>query len=536
MKHPPCKSEATRFKMTNQVKTEIVFETEARDVKGIGVTVIVTLYNYEAYIKNALDSVFRQTHSNIELIVVDDASQDSSQAIVRTWLEQNGARFSQAKLLSHLNNSGPSQARNTAFANAKYEYVFVLDADNEIYSDAIAKLLSVCILSGAETAYSQIEKFGDESGMYIGGFWNPTAFARGNYIDAMALIKKSAWLAAGGYSYFQIPGWEDYDLWCKFVELGFRGVFMPEILCRYRVHGSSMLRQTTNPNVKQLKLEMTKRHPWLRLSEFAELHHRDQLPEGIEKTFARPAYASTKMGIGNTSRLFHFRSDTVDMAVLKQIFVDKMYDLRSLQRFPQLAAFAENQQSKGFRPLIIDAGANIGASALYFSVGFPKGLVVAIEPERENFALLAQNVSGLNVISVFGAIASCSGLATVVDPGLGPWAYRTKMLDPNDQLSNTVPQITINQIYESFHSNSVPFIVKIDIEGAEKDLFSGNTEWVDRTPLIVIELHDRFFPKEDRISDSFFSCVSKLKRDLYSAGELTFSIAKDFEFPNSFSE
>src|SRR5471030_118232 len=120
MKHPPCKSEATRFKMTNQVKTEIVFETEALDVKGIGVTVIVTLYNYEAYIKNALDSVFRQTHSNIELIVVDDASQDSSQAIVRTWLEQNGARFSQAKLLSHLNNSGPSQARNTAFANAKY--------------------------------------------------------------------------------------------------------------------------------------------------------------------------------------------------------------------------------------------------------------------------------------------------------------------------------------------------------------------------------------------------------------------------------
>ncbi len=519
--------------MKNQVKTEIVIETEARHVKGIGVTVIVTLYNYEAYIKNALDSVFRQTHSNIELIVVDDASQDSSLAIGRTWLKQNGARFSQAKLLSHLSNCGVSQARNTAFANARNDYVFVLDADNEIYSDAIAKLLSACISSGAETAYSQIEKFGGELGILTGDFWNPTGFARGNYIDAMALIKKSAWLAAGGYSYFEIPGWEDYDLWCKFVELGFRGVFVPEILCRYRVHRLSLLRQTTNPNEKQLRLEMMKRHPWLRLNEVAELHHRDLLPEGIEKTFARPAYASTKIEIGNASRLFHFRLDTVDAAVLKQIFVEKMYDLRSLQQFPQLAAFAEFQQSKGVRPLIIDAGANIGASALYFSIGFPKGLVVAIEPERDNFALLAQNVSGLNVTSIFGAIAACSGLATVVDPGLGPWAYRTKSVDPNDRLSNTVPQITINQIYESFHSDSIPFIVKIDIEGAEKDLFSRNTEWVDRTPLIVIELHDRFFPKEDRISDSFFSCVSKLKRDLYSVGELTFSIAKDFEFPNS---
>src|SRR5262245_3459619 len=103
--------------MTTQVKTEIVFETEARDVEGIGVTVIVTLYNYEAYIKNALDSVLRQSHSNIELIVVDDASQDTSQVTARTWFEQNAARFSQARLLSHLKNCGLAQARNTAFAN-----------------------------------------------------------------------------------------------------------------------------------------------------------------------------------------------------------------------------------------------------------------------------------------------------------------------------------------------------------------------------------------------------------------------------------
>src|SRR5262249_37867455 len=240
------------------------FETKKQDAKGVGVTVTVTLYNYERYIKIALDSVFNQSHSNIELIIVDDASTDSSQALARSWLEQNGARFSQAKLLLHLNNYGLAQARNTAFVNATNEYVFVLDADNEIYPEAIAKLLSACISERAEVAYSLIEKFGEVAGKG-GDVWDPSRLAKYNYIDAMALIRKSAWLKAGGYTPFKIPGWEDYDLWCKFVELGFRGVFVREFLCRYRVHKRSMLQTTTNPNVYQIKLEMKMRHPWLRL-------------------------------------------------------------------------------------------------------------------------------------------------------------------------------------------------------------------------------------------------------------------------------
>jgi glycosyltransferase involved in cell wall biosynthesis len=131
--------------MTVPVDTETVFETKARDLDGEGVTVIVTLYNYQAFIRNALDSVVRQNHPNIELVVVDDGSQDNSRATAREWLEENGTRFSQARLLSHTKNSGLAQARNTAFLAATNEFVFVLDADNEIYPDAIAKLLAACM-------------------------------------------------------------------------------------------------------------------------------------------------------------------------------------------------------------------------------------------------------------------------------------------------------------------------------------------------------------------------------------------------------
>jgi len=259
------KYEVAESNMTAQGEAQIVFTTEKRDLQGIGVTVVVTLYNYEAYIKNALDSVFSQSYPNIELVVVDDASHDGSLDTARWWLEQNSARFSRAILLTHLKNAGVARARNSAFANATNEYVFVLDADNELKPEAIAKLLSACISAGTQAAYSRIEKFGEETGT-LGGVWKPSALARGNYIDAMALIRKSAWKAAGGYDgTISVQGWEDYDLWCKFVELGFKGEFVPESLCRYRVHRTSMLRVETNPKIDKLKLEMRQRHPWLKL-------------------------------------------------------------------------------------------------------------------------------------------------------------------------------------------------------------------------------------------------------------------------------
>jgi glycosyltransferase involved in cell wall biosynthesis len=242
----------------------IAFETKKHDAEGVGVTIIITLYNYEQYIETALDSVLKQSYPNIELVVVDDCSKDASLAAAHKWLQQNGDRFTQARLLSHLSNSGLAQARNTAFENAENDYVFVLDADNEIYPDAISKLLAVCISEKAEAAYSRLEKFGEATGLG-GDVWDPARLARGNYIDAMALIKKSAWQEVGGYTKMKIPGWEDYDLWCKFVEHGFHGTFVPELLCRYRVHKSSMLQATTNPNLESVKSEMAERHPWLQL-------------------------------------------------------------------------------------------------------------------------------------------------------------------------------------------------------------------------------------------------------------------------------
>lgn len=162
-------------------------------------------------------------------------------------------------------------ARNSGIAWTSEPFIFMLDADNRIRPPALSRLRAALQYSGASFAYSQLARFGAEVGVGPAApadIWEPSRLREGNYIDAMALIRRDALGRAGGYRVSAVEeGWEDYDLWCRFAEMGLEGVFIPELLCEYRVHDSSMLRTRTNPNGKELMAEMALRHPALFLAE-----------------------------------------------------------------------------------------------------------------------------------------------------------------------------------------------------------------------------------------------------------------------------
>jgi glycosyltransferase involved in cell wall biosynthesis len=246
------------------IAADTVFEEEREPRPGTGVSVVVTLFNYANFVISALDSVREQTHGNLELIVVNDRSTDASEAVVKAWMAANSWRFARTVLLTNVKNYGLATSRNTGFDVARNEFVFVLDADNQIYPRAVARLLAACELTGDPAAYSQLEMFDEERGTGTAYVWDPDRLARYNFIDAMALVRRSVWQRLGGYGHFETAGWEDYDLWCRFVEHGLVATFVPQILCRYRVHGKSMLRTETNQNVLGVMAEMLVRHPWLR--------------------------------------------------------------------------------------------------------------------------------------------------------------------------------------------------------------------------------------------------------------------------------
>ena len=176
--------------------------------------------------------------------------------------------------------------------------------------------------------------------------------------------------------------------------------------------------------------------------------------------------------------------------------------------------------------MVVDRALASSHPAIYFTGNLPKALVIAIEPDIENFTLLCKNVEGLNVEPIHGAISSAAGHARVYDPGQGHWGYRTEPIAERD-VAVTVARVTINDIYRS-HETCFPFMAKIDIEGAEQDLFSDSIEWIALTPLLIVELHDWLLPK-GRTSRPFLECISKLDRDFVSIGEDIYSIANDLD-------
>lgn len=232
------------------------------------VTVCISLYNYQNYILETLESVYKQTLPLIDLVMVDDASKDTSSTVAHQWLEQRQSRFNTVRLIRHLQNSGLSAARNTAISLVETPFVFILDADNHLYPRCLARCIETLEATDAAFAYPLIEQFEAAHGIMGNRIWSRERLARENYIDAMALIRRSALLEVGGYT--SMPyGWEDYDLWCKFAEHDYIGVLVPEILARYRVHYASMLRDITNKSgtIERVKADMMQRHPWLQFED-----------------------------------------------------------------------------------------------------------------------------------------------------------------------------------------------------------------------------------------------------------------------------
>jgi FkbM family methyltransferase len=231
-----------------------------------------------------------------------------------------------------------------------------------------------------------------------------------------------------------------------------------------------------------------------------------------------------RVHLGPVTRDFWYRPDSSDGPVVQQIFVREEYNLDHLARYPELKAYYERKSARGQRGLIIDGGANIGASSVAFALGWPRSMITAIEPDTGNFKLLMANTGGLPITCVHGALSASPGKARVVDIGRGEWAYQTRRVADAEHEDDAIPCVTIDEIYRDNAKRCFPFIVKIDIEGAEADVFAANTDWVAATPLILIEPHDWLMPRGGT-SRGFLKCIAEQDRDFLIIGENICSIS-----------
>jgi FkbM family methyltransferase len=206
-----------------------------------------------------------------------------------------------------------------------------------------------------------------------------------------------------------------------------------------------------------------------------------------------------------------------DLGVYYQVFINKDYDLSRFALGIRIAELHKSFLAQRKQPLIIDAGANIGASAVWFATSFPKSRLVAIEPAPGNCELLKRNCAGIDLELFAGGISSQDGTMYLSDPGCGDWAFRVV-----EKGSVEVPVFSASRIVDSeIRKSAVPFICKVDIEGGEDHLFRENTGWTDKFPLLIVELHDYMLPGGAR-SKGLLTCLSKSDFDVVPHGENVF--------------
>ena len=171
------------------------------------------------------------------------------------------------------------------------------------------------------------------------------------------------------------------------------------------------------------------------------------------------------------------RARTSDRWVFRQIFLEREYSCLDDVREPGL---------------VVDCGANVGYSAAYFLARFPTCRVIAVEPDPANFEQLRRNVRpfGDRCTPVHAAVWSHPGDLVVRDAGYrggGSWAMQVA---ERAEAGTRVRGVDIGTLLDDSGHERIS-ILKIDVEGAEAEIFSSGYEgWIDRVDNLVIELHD----------------------------------------------
>ncbi len=193
---------------------------------------------------------------------------------------------------------------------------------------------------------------------------------------------------------------------------------------------------------------------------------------------AKYGYGEHRLSVPGLRGPLLLRARTSDRVTFQKIFVDGEY------------AF-----ELGINPrVIIDGGANVGYSTLFFADRYPQALVIAMEPEAENFRLLRFNTAAYpNVRPIQKALWPRSTHLVMENPQGEPYAFRVRETDQPRE--GTIPATTIEELLREVGAESLD-LLKLDIEGSEKELFEdpARDHWLARNHALILELHDGFKP------------------------------------------
>jgi FkbM family methyltransferase len=200
------------------------------------------------------------------------------------------------------------------------------------------------------------------------------------------------------------------------------------------------------------------------------------------------------------------RTGTSDFPTFVQVFITHEYELRQ----PLKPRF------------IIDAGANVGYASVYFANRYPEAKITAVEPEASNVAILRENIATYpNINLVQAGLWYQNMLLIIGNPEGEKWLFQVKEADNDQELSaDCIQAVTITDLLTAAGTDQID-ILKMDIEGAEKEVFAHSQEWLDKVGMIVVELHDNLKPG---CSETFYQAIANHPFSEYRQGENVFLV------------
>ncbi len=178
----------------------------------------------------------------------------------------------------------------------------------------------------------------------------------------------------------------------------------------------------------------------------------------------------------------YLRTHTTDLSAYQEVIRDGAYALAPV-RSPRI---------------ILDCGANIGLTSVFFANRYPEAKIIALEPDPSNFELCVMNCAPYeNITPSRTAVWSHKSTVSVFDPGgtHGEWGIRVGA-QPDaaaERILGRAPAFSIDEIMRQHQIDRID-LLKVDIEGAELEVFSNPSAWLDRVGVVIVETHERFRP------------------------------------------
>ena len=237
------------------------------DQKQALCSVIIPVHNSEYYVAEAIRSALNQTYKNLEIIIIDDASEDSSREIIKGFILNNDF----VRLVELPENNGTAFARNIGLQTAKGKFIAFLDSDDIWLPTKIENQILVMETSGCDLTFTAYEMI-DENGNFIKrrNIKQKISFSdllKENSIIFSSVVCRAA--AVRTVKFDETVFHEDYLYLLNLLKNNKKFYGLDEILMRYRVHGTGKSFNKVNAAIQRWKIY----RDYLHLGFFTSLYY-----------------------------------------------------------------------------------------------------------------------------------------------------------------------------------------------------------------------------------------------------------------------